>query len=73
MPIYEYQCNQCEAKFELLIRTNQEKIVCPHCHSLKINRLISVFSHFSKDSQGNIASSSNCSSCISQNCSTCGR
>ncbi|MBL7081151.1 MAG: zinc ribbon domain-containing protein [Candidatus Omnitrophica bacterium] len=73
MPIYEYQCSQCKVKFELLIRTNQERVICPHCHSPKITRLFSVFAHFSKDTQGNITSNSSCSSCVSHNCSTCAR
>ncbi|MGD9015071.1 MAG: zinc ribbon domain-containing protein [Candidatus Omnitrophota bacterium] len=74
MPIYEYQCNQCTAKFEMLIRgNNQEKIVCPYCKTTRINRLISRFAHFSGNTQGNITPSSSCSSCASHNCSTCGR
>ncbi|MBU0549831.1 MAG: zinc ribbon domain-containing protein [Candidatus Omnitrophota bacterium] len=73
MPVYEYQCNKCNNKFELLVRTNLEEISCPDCHSLKVNRLFSTFASFSKDSKGNISSSSGCSSCASHNCSTCGR
>ena len=45
MPIYEYQCGQCQAKFSLLIGVvaapDEEK--CPKCGTLEIKRLVSRF------------------------------
>jgi DNA-directed RNA polymerase subunit RPC12/RpoP len=32
MPLYEYSCQKCSYKIELLIR-GDEKPVCPHCQS----------------------------------------
>lgn len=46
MPLYEYQCNDCRAGFELLIRRPEEsapgKIACPHCQSKKVDKQLSL-------------------------------
>ena len=51
MPIYEYACKSCDAKFEKLLRSmsSQEKIACPKCGSDKTARTLSVFA-VAKDS-----------------------
>ncbi len=41
MPLYEYTCNACSQQVELLIRSG-ETPECPHCHSEKLTRLLSV-------------------------------
>ncbi len=41
MPLYEYQCTQCQAAFELLIRGEQQPM-CPECHSRKLDKRLSV-------------------------------
>jgi len=33
MPIFEYQCGQCENDFEKLVLNTSEKIACPKCKS----------------------------------------
>ena len=45
MPIYEYTCESCKAKFEQLIRTmgGETKVKCPECGSPKTARTLSVF------------------------------
>ena len=45
MPIYEYSCRTCEAKFEKLVRSmsEQEKVDCPQCGSKDTARALSVF------------------------------
>jgi len=43
MPLYEYSCEKCSQKIELLIREN-EKPECPHCHSKTLTKLLSVVS-----------------------------
>ncbi|MDP2938266.1 MAG: zinc ribbon domain-containing protein [Candidatus Omnitrophota bacterium] len=74
MPIYEYDCLKCNLKFDYLVRSSNYAIVCPHCNSKDLRRLVSSFSFSSKDKQGNITSSSSgCSSCATHNCSTCFR
>ncbi|MBU1998902.1 MAG: zinc ribbon domain-containing protein [Candidatus Omnitrophota bacterium] len=72
MPIYEYECKKCALKFEYLVRSSNDEVICPKCKGSKLQRLISSFSFQSKDAGGNITNgSSSCSSCASHNCSNC--
>lgn len=41
MPLYEYNCHDCTAEFELLVRSD-EKPRCPECDSPKLEKLLSV-------------------------------
>ncbi len=41
MPIYEYRCDQCDTEFETLVRRG-EQVVCPHCGSEQLQKLISA-------------------------------
>ena len=45
MPIYEYQCLNCNCKFQLLIGmvTDPDEEACPKCQSKEIKRLVSRF------------------------------
>ena len=45
MPIYEYTCKSCDAKFEQLVRTmnGEAKVKCPECGSGQTARQMSVF------------------------------
>jgi len=43
MPIYEYQCKQCNAIFETIVSiTSDEVIVCEKCGSKETRKLISA-------------------------------
>jgi putative FmdB family regulatory protein len=41
MPIYEYTCNTCGERFELLVR-GQMTPVCPSCRGDSLDRLTSL-------------------------------
>ena len=49
MPIYEYTCKSCNAKFEQLVRSmsggngESSKTKCPDCGSAQTARAMSVF------------------------------
>lgn len=48
MPIYEFQCNQCQQRFARLFRTmssskDMPPVECPHCASQDTRRLMSSF------------------------------
>ena len=51
MPIFEYACNDCGKKFEELVNSGSEKMVCPSCQSTNTLKLISVFAATSTASQ----------------------
>ncbi len=43
MPLYEYQCNACQTKFEELMGAGQNTApACPTCKSTKTRRLMSA-------------------------------
>jgi putative FmdB family regulatory protein len=45
MPIFEYKCSECESKFEILTKSNDDhKVSCPECDSSKTKKLFSAFS-----------------------------
>jgi len=45
MPIYEYQCSSCEARFEeLLSPSTKPSPPCPTCGSKDVRRLMSQIS-----------------------------
>ena len=52
MPLYEYRCRSCGARFERLVRGgaatadangSQPAIACPQCDSAEVKRLLSAF------------------------------
>ena len=44
MPIYEFECEGCGARFEELVAAGVEAIACPECSSQRTRRLISPVS-----------------------------
>jgi len=55
MPLYEYKCNKCGAKFELRrnISDDDVDVKCPKCGAEKPQRIVSVFgSGLGSDSGG---------------------
>jgi putative FmdB family regulatory protein len=52
MPLYEYYCSDCKAKFELLVsHIHADDMVCTKCHSEHVRRLLSTFSMTGKMSK----------------------
>ena len=43
MPIYEYDCRECEKRFETLVRSRDEKVACPECGSERVDKAWSTF------------------------------
>ncbi len=45
MPIFEYQCSECNSKYEVLVRniSGEQEITCPECKSTKNKKLFSTF------------------------------
>lgn len=74
MPIYEYQCDQCNKKFEILV-IGRDKPVCPICGREDVRRLMSACGFVSKGSGGETTASSagsSCGGCTSSSCVGCG-
>ena len=75
MPVYEYVCNSCKNKFELLrpFSKSQESASCPRCNQTA-NRIISACISITTNESGvpQQLGGSSCSSCSSGSCSSCG-
>ncbi|MCL5265047.1 MAG: zinc ribbon domain-containing protein [Chloroflexi bacterium] len=75
MPLYEFKCNECSNKFEVLrsFSSADEPAPCPACGANNARRLVSTFASFSKSDSGVTRSvgGSSCSSCASSNCASC--
>ncbi len=41
MPIYEFECGECGARFEELVAAGTEAMACPECGSARARRLLS--------------------------------
>ncbi len=54
MPLYEYVCDNCQCKFELLRRMSQadEAVGCPSCEHDSAHRVLSLFAAISKGGNG---------------------
>ncbi len=77
MPIYEYVCSACNAKFEEMRPLSQsgQDAECPKCHKTS-HRKMSTFAAFTTSVSGvpqrvSGTNSSSCSGCSSGSCSTC--
>ncbi len=72
MPLYEYLCRDCGAKFELLrgITQADDPAPCTECGSSRTGRLISLFAAISDGKV--VAGSTGCAACSSHHCATCG-
>ncbi|RKX21995.1 MAG: zinc ribbon domain-containing protein [Candidatus Zixiibacteriota bacterium] len=65
MPLFEFQCKECEHKFEELVTNDAELVKCPKCKSNNVAKLLSTFSASASSSgsiSGGTQSSSQCSS-----------
>jgi putative FmdB family regulatory protein len=74
MPLYEYECSDCDTRFDALRGMSEadDPIRCPQCESERTHRVISLFS--AVGDQGVIAGEgSSCGSCSpSASCASCG-
>jgi len=43
MPLYEYECKSCGARFEQLIFNRGTKVTCKACGGKKVVQLLSTF------------------------------
>jgi putative FmdB family regulatory protein len=52
MPIYEYRCNECGKKFDMLrgMADRDDDVICPKCGANKPKRMIT--SAFSRTGEG---------------------
>jgi putative FmdB family regulatory protein len=66
MPLYEYNCESCNYRFDKLVLNRDSDVHCPICQG-EVKKLMSTFSYAVQDSPSRAASmdaqSKMCSSC----------
>jgi putative FmdB family regulatory protein len=78
MPIYEYRCESCTEKFEVLTRFAERDAtqVCPACESTRTRVLVSSFAHVgggdSLESMDLGSGESTGGGCCGGSCGSCG-
>jgi putative FmdB family regulatory protein len=67
MPIFEFKCNKCDTKFEMIVfkPLTECEIICPECSSKEIEKLVSAPGMVA-GSASESYSSRECSSCSSK-------
>jgi putative FmdB family regulatory protein len=62
MPLFEFDCSECGAAFEKLVRRADavSEVVCPACGSRKVSEKISAFASISKGGSNLTSGSSSC-------------
>jgi len=43
MPIFEYRCQSCGARFEKIVMSSSSSVLCAKCESPHVDKLLSVF------------------------------
>jgi len=51
MPIFEYECLECEQSFEHLERASSPGVACPSCGAQQVKRLVSLCAVSSESSR----------------------
>lgn len=68
MPIFEYICEGCEKKFELLVLSSKAKAQCPDCGSRKVKRQFSTFAAHQGASGAPSCAQGGCPGAASRSC-----
>ncbi|OGL38840.1 MAG: hypothetical protein A2042_01715 [Candidatus Schekmanbacteria bacterium GWA2_38_11] len=71
MPIFEFQCSDCQEEFEKLVFNQDNPVECPRCHKTNVVKKMSVCGFSSGGKFTPSSGASGCSSCTSSSCSTC--
>ena len=76
MPLYEYACERCVNRFEVLVRNagDAARVACPDCGGRKVNKCFSTFAMGGRKTveAGSCSGGGSCSGCSGGSCATCG-
>jgi putative FmdB family regulatory protein len=71
VPLFEYECRECNSRFEQLVLTGDAEASCRQCGSANVSRLLSTFAVGGK-SDNAVAESNPCSTCGAAERGMCG-
>lgn len=72
MPIYEYECRSCGARFEQLVFHNRTEVVCRSCGDAKVSQLLSTFAVAGRSTKNAAAEPGPCGACGAPVRGSCG-
>ena len=72
MPIFEYRCRQCGARFEKLQWSAAGPVTCDRCQGSDLDRLLSVFAVSSPPAGGSVSEEGPCGACGAPRRGMCG-
>ena len=72
MPIFEYVCQDCENRFEVLVNGGSVKPHCPSCDGRKLEQQYSAFAVGTTPGKGRFGKSASAGSVPRGGCGTCG-
>jgi putative FmdB family regulatory protein len=70
LPLYEYECRSCKARFERLVFGNSAEVACSKCGSTDLSQLLSTFAV--STGAGKAAESGPCGACGAAQRGMCG-
>jgi len=73
MPLYEFSCDDCGKRFEVLFRsmTGRRRPQCAHCHSRNVRKQFSTFAMSGTTPGRGRGGGGGCATCHSGSCATC--
>jgi putative FmdB family regulatory protein len=73
VPIFEFACDACGERFELLFRsrTERRRPVCPDCDSRNVRKLFSTFATAGGEPGRGTGGAGGCATCAGGSCATC--
>ena len=72
MPIFEYRCRDCGAKFEKIVASSSIKVACQQCASPRVEQLLSVFAVSESTRAGSSPEAGPCGACGAPRRGMCG-
>ncbi len=72
MPIFEYQCRECGAKFERIVGSSATSVTCRQCGSANVHQLLSVFAVAGSSATTTTAEPGPCGACGAPRRGMCG-
>lgn len=72
MPIFEYRCPDCGARFEKIVGPGSSQVACKTCGSRRVEKLISVFAVVGGSGKAAATESGPCGACGAPRRGMCG-
>jgi putative FmdB family regulatory protein len=72
MPIFEYECRECGAKFERIVGHSAADVTCKQCASADVYQLLSVFAVAGPSTAGTSTEPGPCGACGAPRRGMCG-